>query len=339
MITYSIHTVMLTTGLSYDQLCRLGHLKEIHGVYENQKVRKYPHGQGGITRFEIAPYWDKTTNKIMGSSFRIIINPSFTADARLISPKEIRSSFKRIFQRISEIVPRDIVENLKISRIDFTGDLQMTTQEQADEYIALMKKGRQIRSLEEKVYYNIVQQDWKSYDESWYLGCRSYDLQVYPKYHQMKNHGLSGAENALGIVRFELRCGRQKIKSIAKKYGINMDISIKDVLTCFAFAAPEPEITNIIKASVGAGDFYTLAELKRLIELSPNQVRTKEKMLNLVQMIARYDSVQDLIDRGLLEASEWRFLLEKFDAIGISPIPIPARFKYETAIGVLEWWI
>lgn len=337
-MTYSVHTIMLRSTISFSQFFRLNEILRGFRTYQKGRIiRAYAYHMEGITRFEVIPIRDENSEKILFAHFKVIINPSFKAEARLVKPENLQAALERIFKRLVRVIPSDIIKDLQISRIDFTGDLQMKTQEQAEEYIALLKKGRQIRSLEEKIHYDYVEEKWGTYNESWCLECGRYEFQVYSKYTQMIARKLSGAEYARGIVRFEMRCGRDKIRAIAKKHGIDMDMPVIDALCCLAYAAPESEIKSIMGPSVGTGSFYTLAELKKRIQKSSNQIRIKTDMTRLANLIAHSESVQELIDEDIIETDRWRVLLRKFNEIGCSPIPIPARAQYKAAPGVMDW--
>lgn len=337
-MTYSIHTIMLRNTISFSQFFRLNEILKRFRTYQKGRIiRVYSYYMEGITRFEIIPIKDESSDKTLFAHFKVIINPSFRAEARLVKPENLQTALERIFKRLANVIPSDIIEDLQISRIDFTGDLQMQTQEQAEEYIALLKKGRQIRSLEEKIHYDYVEEKWETYDESWCLECGSYEFQVYSKYEQMIARKLSGAEYARGIVRFEMRCGRDKIRAIAKKHRIDMDMPVMDVLCCLAYAAPESEIKSIMGPSVGTGSFCTLAELKKRVQQSSNQLRVKTDMIRLAMHIAHAESVQEMINDDMIRTDRWRILLRKFNEIGCSPIPIPARAQYKTAPGVMDW--
>ena len=344
MPTYSIHTIQLGTILSCNSFRKFEKRIELGGKYEKQEsydLWKYPYYRNGITRFEVRHLKKRIKTYPKGTYLSIIITPAYAiypeAGARLLKPEEMHKALEIVMEELKRLLPEDVFQRLKVSRVDLVGDLQMKTQVQAEEYIKLLQKGRQIRSLQEKPIYNYVVKQWITYDESWYLGCRSYDLQVYSKYQQMMQRKMKNAEEAIGVVRVELRCKRDKIKTIAKKYGIDKKLPIIDTLVCIAFAAPEIEVSTMIQDSVGEGDFYTLAKMKEIIEMSRYQERIKGKMVDFAEQLSRCQSIQEMIDRGLLYADDWRFLLQKFNNINVSPIPIPARFQYKTASGVFAW--
>lgn len=194
-----------------------------------------------------------------------------------------------------------------------------------------------IRSLKECNIYSPKEQKKIHYDDSLLLTCKSYDFQVYPKYRQMLDRNISGASSAIGVVRFELRAGRQKLNSIMGKHRVDWPGNFIDSMISLVHHAPEEEIKGYLMLSVGTGDFFTRAEVKKRILSSKFQARVQDKMLNLVDLLTRYSNIQKLFDQNLIDSIEWRKLLLRFNSIQCSPITIPSSFKHQTMPGVLSW--
>lgn len=348
MKIFSIHTLQLHTTIDFP---RFRWLCETLNAYGSPKVfhKEYcsywyfcPMLDHGI-RICAVPVRSRTTGRGLVIHLNVIFNPrrvvgpKHNAPAQIIDCTQLEHALHILFTELKTILPPDITDNLSLSRIDFTGDLKFKSQELANEYVKLFRKGRSIRRLQEVEVIDPIQNRYVSYEESWLLGCGSYSFQVYPKMVQMQNRKIPSADEAEGIVRFELRAGRPKIKSLIKKYGISLDGTLIDTIVALAYAVPVEEIKAISKAAVGNGDFYPLHILKKKIEKAPFQKRTKIKMLQLSEHLAHFSDADRLLEVGYLSKDDWRLLLTQFDSIGASPIPLPARFHFSVAPGVASW--
>ena len=345
---FSIHTFQLHTIITMPQLKEL--CLEL-SVYGRPKVNRKP----SYSYFSFPPVAQKSiwicaaavfselTRGCVCVHLNVIMNPrralglQHNAAAEIIDRNKLGDALYVLYSNLYELLPPAIIESLQLSRVDFTGDIRFPTQEQAEEYVNLFKKGHTARTLREsKVYDPTTNQD-VSYEESWLLGCGSYSFQVYPKMLQMQKRRIPSAEAAKGIVRFELRANRTKLKALMKKHSVPAEATVADALVMLAQTVPETEIKKIAKAAVGSGDFYTLDRLKKIIDGTTYQKRVRDDRSQLSEHLSRYSGVERLLEEKLITSEEWRRQLQRFDTLGVSPIPVPARSCFRTAPGVGLW--
>ena len=345
---FSIHTFQFYSTI---QMPELKQLCQRLAPYGQQKLIKNNHFwhfifspifQSSIS-IRATPVFHWIDNRCLCIHLSIKVNPrraigsQHDAAAQIIDASSLCDALIAIYEQLYEILPPEIVDSLTLSRVDLTGDLKFETQRLADEYVKLFQKGRAVRTLSEIKCFDQILKRYVSYEESWLLGCGSYSFQVYPKMTQMQNRNIPAAELAEGVVRFELRAGCSKIKSLIKKHSLPTGLTASETLVLLAQRIPEQEIKSMAKAAVGSGNFYHLKELKTMIENSKYQTRVKKKMVRLADQLSRFSSVERLFEEHLLVKEEWRLLLNRFDAIDASPIPIPARFQFDIAPGVESW--
>ena len=352
MKMFSIHTIELCSRLSFAEYANIFPAISKNGVsrsakYSSSETYEFPYGKAGITKFiVIKVYSDNNLKRHVGYCvyLHIIINTSLmefnerSSRAKLVCPHEIGSALYTSFSHLADLLSIQIFDKLYLARVDFTGDLQFETQNQADEYLYLVKKGRAIRCQKEYETFDRATGKARPYNDSWYLTCKSYAFQVYPKYHQMMNRKMIGAENAIGIIRFEMRTNRQKLNLLKKTFHISHDHEdLISEIEQLAVTIPQEAIMRHMIASVGGGDFYTLAELKKRVQESCFQERVKAKMIHISESLSRCSNIQELLQKENLSSSEWGVLLRRFDMIMCSPISIPARFQYQKQPGVYSW--
>lgn len=349
MTNASIHTLELYAQATFSDFKKLYDFFNSQNAVHKKKSKQitfydFPYYFNGISRILATPVIDTTTQKCVCVHIRVIANPRYAipplhnAASQLIDPDKLGDALEIILNELHSFLPSNIYDSLVLSRVDFTTDLHFKTQADADLYISLIQKGRMIRNLKEQQIFSPTEQKMIHYDDSFLLSCKSYSFQVYPKYWQMLDRNISGAESALGVVRFELRAGKQKLNTILSHHAKISESEIYNKLVSSVHRAPREEIMGCVMLSVGAGDFFTRAEVKQRIINSKLQSRVQEKMLNLVDLLTRYSNVQKLFDHELISCTEWRKLLQYFDRLHCSPITIPASAKCDRMPGVLSWY-
>ena len=355
MINYSIHTLELQSCISYKAYeTLLQTLKNLTLSIESNKYhyksehtytifsytyRNLPcHGINSIKLTTV-----KLETYTIRNSIYIYINPFNAIHAcqgsgpYTIKICHIKKAIENILNALSNILDYETIDSLTLNRLDFCADLKFDSQIQAEEYIKLLKCGIPPKVLSEHIYFNEKQHRYTTYKESLLLECKSYSFQAYSKYEQMINHKMAHPENASGIVRLELRASKTKLEQLAKKYGL---VSPKENYIQFLLSSPSitrQEIPEIISKMVGSSDFHEYQYVKKQILESSMKDSDKSMMLDIINYLSRHSSAQDLLEKFYITNKDWKKIIQKFNQIECSPIPIPRTYKYTVYPGVATW--
>lgn len=256
----------------------------------------------------------------------------------IINPNEIDASVIILKKTLDFIIGEEITSQVTLNRVDFCCDLKMPTQEMAEEYLHLLRRGIPPKVLTEKKVFNQSQHRYLPYKNSFLLQCKSYDFQIYLKYNQMKKVSNSkNIDNALGLLRFELRAKKAKIKRFNEKY---LKRTITFNLQEFLNAAPsiaEIEIPRIVSRMVGTGGFHDYKTTKDIILASCFRPKTESLMLGILDYFSRHPKYQNLLEDLNLSRDKWNQMLKKFNEINASPISVPRTFKKQEYPGIYSW--
>ena len=223
MINSSIHTVELYKRVCYSDQLALSRTMKRLGVPSYSKGHGFVYvlegrESTGITSMGLFSHYSKALGYNVDFHLEIALNPmravcdTAQKNAKAISPDLLPDALAAVLFSADQMFRLDLLDDVSLSRVDFCTDLKFDRQEQADEYIRLLKKVPCKRVLREVLHWDSTQRRWVPYSESKLVRCGSYEFQIYPKQPQMLTRGLSGAEYAKGVVRIELRAGRKKLK-------------------------------------------------------------------------------------------------------------------------------
>ena len=359
MLNYSLHTYELFSNLSWDEFQNTYNLLELLNVSIEKKISKCAFNEKNneleITEYIIRqlPFYGinsirlhkvGTHHSIIKCLIYIVVNPcnayllQKSSGADIIESSQIVPAVAEINRQLSEFLPLHICKNLKPSRIDFCVNLHFPSQDQADEYIKLLRLGVPFKKLKEHTEYDHIQKRAVPYSDSLLLECASYSFEIYPKYKQMCSHSLQGKNNASGIVRIELRAKRSKLKTIAKKYE-EQDIITANYVNSLEHISyiSQNEIQHILRKMVGNGDFYPYEHVKNEIANS----NFNERQINLMHLVCKYFSKKqkktELLTKYGLSRNDWNLLLKNFNHLHCSPITTPKSFSRTHYPGIENW--
>lgn len=353
MIDYSIHTLELHASISnMDKYDIAKSLKQLQPSIQLKNIcvkkgfaiaiciyRKLPyHGINSIILCNIN-YEENTIKNLI----YIDINPynalhsHCQSSSNIIDAKQISQSINIIYNSLSQILRPEIINALTLNRLDFCANLIFTSQIRAEEYIKLLKRGIPAKALSERKHLDKKQHRYISYKDSLLLDCNSYSFQIYPKYTQMQNHNMKNADDAIGMVRFELRAKKAKLEQLAHKYHV---ISPKENYQQFLIDAPlitKQEIPEIVSKMAGCQNFYKYQEVKSRIQDSNFKSANKTQMLDILHYLSRHSSSENLLSELHLTQKEWNQTIKRFDQLGCSPIPLSRTCRYDAYPGVINW--
>lgn len=353
MINYSIHTYELSMNVSSDEYHSIyQYLSSLHSseekkTYETSKTqilsyffRKLPfYGINGIILKTIKLVEDN----IFIYKIYIIINLynallSYNqSNECIIKPEQISDALKIIDRQLTHILPAQITKQLSLNRIDFCLNLPFKNQQQAEEYIQLLRLGIPPKALKAIKTLDVNQHRKLPYKDSLFLQCGCYSFEIYPKYIQMKNRNLNHAEQALGVVRIELRAKKQKIMQLAKKYSLPLPSLDYHTFIKNSPLITQPEITSILSKMVGNQDFHNFAYTKSKILQSNFKASKKQQMNEIIKYFSRRKFNEDFFDTFGINHKEWKKILKNFNLIGCSPITVSPSYSMDTFPGIGSW--
>ena len=145
---------------------------------------------------------------------------------------------------------------------------------------------------------------------------------------KLYNKHLSYEKLPKGVLRYEARLQRSKIRDIAKKYHVPAE-ETKEVLEFFVkhamFFLLDPFYKHFPPVQ-----YLREPELFERIHESGYKDYTRYAMADLVRRIKKYGSTDEALDSLARSKDERKELLDRFRRLGISPIPMRKNFSSVT---------
>lgn len=214
------------------------------------------------------------------------------------------------------------------SRIDFCINAYLENQHQVKEYINLAKKCNIPKSMEESFLYDDKKHKMRSKKDMTIRSSEYIEISIYNKYAQMKDsaknaNSFPDMNDAKNIVRIEIRCMRNKLEHIAKKFGLQEN-------SLLSYMRHADEIGKYLykfylKKMFCQGQFYTLAEAKKRIAMSGFSDETIAEMTEFAEYVNRERNLNEIVnvytDNEGKKAT--KRILWLFDEIDTNPLTIP----------------
>jgi len=134
------------------------------------------------------------------------------------------------------------------------------------------------------------------------------------------------------VLRFEVHCERPYIREFEKKFDCDMT---EDVLWNL-IQESESRIVKHFKQCFSDARFVQMEAIEKLIKESSFTQKNKDVMLKLVASLQRIQSVDKAIKKLEKEGYNTDDLLDRFDKLGISPIPLRKNFCAQELPGPVE---
>lgn len=226
---------------------------------------------------------------------------------------------------IDEFMP--LVEQCKLSRIDFCANIEMSGQHEIFEYIKILQKGYCPKKFIPELFYDYTAKRSKFFKNSCsFIRKNTVKVTYYNKYSQLQqNDRCKNIDDAVNILRAEIQCDKNKVKHLSDKFGCTSVVSFlrnADMIGTYVFK----KYSNIF---FGEGDFYKTDEIYELIEKSRYKEKTKKMMKMLVQLSSKHGSLQKAFNKLEWDRVTRNNVIKKFNKLGVSPIAIPLRCKYD----------
>ena len=282
----------------------------------------------------------------MDNGVHLIINPRKLLDPASgylgIMPRD-RESFQLLGENFTDIMRKlclpEFFDDWNLTTLDFCVNLACSTNKLPREFIRTAQKtlppNKYVvqRFNSNKLPQKKINQINKHYYK---LQNDSIAITIYDKTYQMRAESLLVAYEKLpqGVLRAEVRYRSRYIKRAAKKYDLK---GTSDII--FGLATHSREIMlKHFAACFPRATFRRPNELLCLINASEFHMETKEKMTYLVESLRRKHTVKaaltDTIQRFNMSERAAFELLERFDQIDVSPIPLRKNFKFDSLTSI-----
>ena len=327
--TFSYHTFMLKKQLlGYAE--RISVLKTL-SPYEENRFKK-----GTVTyrlnipgcRFTVR-YADSThaVLEIVVNPCRLLGNPSFK---KLFNPSEksfwsVTEAFDQVMDALG--IPLQF-KDFKLQRLDLCADFSLSSQQEADIYMKVIKKTKMPTCYEEERFPDTMENSDGKNLNSYRIKATNRTFTVYDKDYQMWDQGLNSLEeDSKNVLRFELALQRKFIHGLQKDYNIDNTIELLDKIVMEGIC--EKYFTEFIFRLFPEGEYCSYALARAWVDAAITGKKQHAAAVDVLKCITRCETVDDAIDLlrkqgltyGRIEKS-----LANFEKIGVNPITIPETY-------------
>ena len=220
-------------------------------------------------------------------------------------------------------------------RIDYTFDFRFSNQRDVDTFCNLTKKTSKFIRTTLRSCNNLKQKDQSTAEANKSVKVMLYDKkkQIEQTNRYRSKHVNDLINQAIGIVRIEVQCHKNKIESLRKKYGY----SSKCIINYLNENIAADVLLKYYDNSVGRSDFYSLYRANKIIRQSDQTDRMKDKLYKFLQAIAHtrhVSNTRDNFKEGIHlngnsnivvsgSKSTFRSRLKLLQQLNINPVTIP----------------
>ncbi len=222
---------------------------------------------------------------------------------------------------------------MKIRRLDYCSNIQLESQEAAERYLKLLRKGGYYRGYNYKYrMYDMRQKrmvyPWNEvrYQNAAPAARRREELSIYLKYPQIKKSGKNcdreELEAAKGQIRIEQRVWRAKLNYLETKYEYE---SLEEFFEASHEIGAEM-LETYLYALYGTGKFVRYKKAIEKIRASNHRLAVKERMEWVINQTKKEDFGEAC--KGL-DSNKKSELKKYFNELGISPITLRDSWEEE----------
>ncbi|WP_261721630.1 hypothetical protein [Bacillus thuringiensis] len=139
------------------------------------------------------------------------------------------------------------------------------------------------------------------------------------------------AADANGIIRFEVRSEKSKVKNLCTKQSISNSL--------YHLSSNELSQSILLKyyvQSIGIGDYYTLTKAKEIIRVAPNYTnKKKQRMITILDLVSKKKYVWKARNESNICPKKFDKTLKHLAELGINPVTIPSRWKIQSLPNLL----
>ena len=209
-----------------------------------------------------------------------------------------------------------------------------------EQIIDLIKRSDIPPHYEEWMEYDKTSHRMKSKPESFYLCCKSVNINCYSKYLQLQNRSEENVENGYDpisqktidashdIIRFEVQCKYFKTYALNKKAEnsgnecSNKYKSLLAPLTCIEI------ISSYYEKVIGKGDWYTLSEAVQIIQSKNFNIQREQRYIDTLKYVSQCRSIAKA--KASYQENEllaFKQTLKELADLNINPVTIPREWN------------
>ena len=346
---FSIHTFELSRQLTHKEYCSVK-----DGLYRQQEntansgwIYKDDYGNHICTLYK--KYGIRTIKLEHNESdrmdtyfIRMVVNPRKLIDPESsyigILPPE-KSSIKQLKKAFAKLFEDTVFENdindYQLTRVDICTNIRCDNKKLFRELVRVLRKLPTPPKYERKFYKGKDKKAANRYNKHYLrFTCGTHELVIYDKIYQIQESSLTVSYEKLpeGVLRFEVHCEWAYIRKCEKEWDC---AATEDVLWRF-IQDSESRIVKHFGQCFSDTHFVQMNELEKMISNAPFKKENKSAMLELAIQLQRVQSV----DKALKNLEKMGYnttgLLDRFDGLGISPIPLWKNFCAKELPGPVE---
>lgn len=273
---------------------------------------------------------------------RIVVNPRKLIEPDcsyigILPPEEssvhkLKKKFKKLFA--GTVFDNDL-NSYQLTRLDLCTNIRCDNKKLFRELVRVLRKLPTPPKYERKKYKHKDKKKANRYNKHYLrFHCGTHELVIYDKTYQMRNNDLVvGYENLPeGVLRFEVHCERAYLWEVEKKSGV----TTTDALLWLLIQKSEERITSHFARCFSDVRFAQTEELEQLIKQSVFKKESKDVMLQLVTRLQRTQSVDKALEKLEKDGYDTSGVLDRFDKLGVSPIPLRKNFCAKELPGPVE---
>ena len=344
---FSIHTIELSMELTYRDFYEIK--DHLYRQQENEKGGWiYPDDWGNHICTYYKDYGIRITldhnrsDSVETYYVRMVVNPRKLIDPGAsyigILPPE-KSSVKKLEKTFAKVFQDTVFENdinaYQLTRVDLCTNIRCNSNRLFRELVRVLRKVPDSPKYERRFYKHKDKKKANRYNKHYLrFHCRTKELVIYDKtYHVRNGELIVGYENLPeGVLRFEIHCERDYIRKLERQFGTDASVD----LLWYLIQASERLIIDHFGRCFSDARFLQMDDLIEAITKSAFKQKNKETMLELAARLKRTQSVDKALEKMEKAGYSTDGLLDRFDALGISPIPLRKNFCAKKLPGPVE---
>lgn len=262
---------------------------------------------------------------------RIIKEKEYVEVAKESDLPEIKEGFRKIMKALMKDYNGDIfiyhnIDNYSVSRIDYC--YNMYSKDSAN-ILKLIRRGDIPKNFEPYLKYDEKSKRELMPRNSFYVIGKTVRINIYSKYDHMKNDKYFSEidkTKALGIIRFEIQCGSQKIDNIKK----SINAKDKKFSTLASTEISQKVLLYYLQKTMGIEDYYTLRSAKKIIN-NNNELpeKTKKEMTKILELVSKKRSIPKARESFPKGDRKFNGIIKDIRGLRINPVSIPVNWNIE----------
>ncbi len=273
---------------------------------------------------------------------RIVVNPRKLIDPEssyigILPPEE--SSIEQLEKAFEKLFKKTVFENdindYQLTRVDLCTNIRCDNKKLFRELIRVLRKLPTPPKYSREKYKHKNKKKANKYNKHYLrFHCGTHELIIYDKTYQMQDNNLviSYEEMPKGVLRFEVHCERAYLRDVEKKSGEPSTVELLWQL----MQESEERITGHFSRCFPDTAFVQLEEIERRIKASSFRGNNRKAMLELASRLQRLQSVDKALKKMAEDGYATSDLLDKFEKLGISPVPLWKNFCAKELPGPVE---